>query len=531
MTRCIDSTEGLPMSPLWQRRLVWLAFSGLLLLGLVIYKDYGYSWDEEISRQQNGLANYVFLTHGDHSLLCQSGEKHHGPAFEIALFFLEKGLRLEDTRSIYFMRHCVTFLLFFAAAVVFYRLLRQRFASRLVGLAGAAFLVLSPRIFADAFYNSKDAAFLSLYVFSLATLTRFLKKPATHTAAWHALSCGFLIDVRILGLVVPFLTLTLLPATWYARSRRGEAVIPPWRSLGWFAGLTAVFVVLFWPNLWTNPPGNFLEAFNQMRRYPWTGAVFYRGEEIPATQLPWHYVPCWIVITTPVLYSLFFAVGLGRFLVDACRRPIDFLIHRTPDLAWAAAFFLPVLSVIGLHSTIYDGWRHLYFVYPAFLFLAVLGATTLYAGARLLSRRTRAAVPVFLVLCALPVAATGWEMVRTHPYQNVWFNSLAGPDMQTIKSRYEMDYWGLSCRAGLEKLLDLDRSEVVTIYAETTPVSDSAVMLTPEQRARIRFTQNLAEADYYLSHYREHRSEFPADRDVCIVSVGNAKLFVAQKLR
>jgi hypothetical protein len=103
--------------------------------------------------------------------------------------------------------------------------------------------------------------------------------------------------------------------------------------------------------------------------------------------------------------------------------------------------------------------------------------------------------------------------------------------MQTIKSRYEMDYWGLSCREGLEKLLATDPSETITIFAETPPVIESALMLEPDQRARIRFTEDQDSADYYLSHYRKHRSEFPADRDACTVSVGNAKLFVAQKLR
>ena len=39
----------------------------------------------------------------------------------------------------------------------------------------------------------------------------------------------------------------------------------------------------------------------------------------------------------------------------------------------------------------------------------------------------------------LPVAA---RMVELHPYEMVYFNRFAGADMQTVKSRFDLDYWG-----------------------------------------------------------------------------------------
>ena len=56
-------------------------------------------------------------------------------------------------------------------------------------------------------------------------------------------------------------------------------------------------------------------------------------------------------------------------------------------------------------------------------------------------------------------------------------------------------------------------------------------MLPPHLRARLRFTGRFEEADYYASHYRACRGEFPPERDACSVRVGNAKVFVAQKCR
>jgi hypothetical protein len=505
------------------------AFFALLALGLLLFRDYGYSWDEEASRLGNGYATYQLLTKFRRAPLELSGEKYHGAAFETVLMLVEKGLRLKDTRVIYLLRHLLTFLVHLAAVAVFYRLLRVRFASRAVGLLGAAFLVLSPRIFADGFYNSKDATFLDAYIFALATLVRFLSEPRRGTAALHAAACGFLIDIRILGVIVPVLTVGMVVLHVLARRRLGEPAAVPWRALALNLGLTAVFTTLFWPVLWKNPPREFLAALQEMGRYPWSGHVLYLGEMRPATELPWHYLPCWILVTTPLLYTGLFVVGFGCVAVGLLRRPVEMFARRPVDLLMAAALAGPLSAVLVLHATIYDGWRHLYFIYPAFLFLAVLGFTVLRAGVHALDRRWRLVLPAFRAAWAVPLVVIAWGMVRDHPYQNVYFNVLAGPDLQTIKSRFELDYWGLSCRAGLERLLRKDPAPWVTVFPDSDAVIYSAVMLRAEDRQRLHFTHDLAEADYYASHYRPHWSEFPPEKDFCTVEVGNAKLFVVQK--
>jgi hypothetical protein len=516
-----------------QQLAVAAAFAALLGVGLAVFRDYGISWDEELSRTHNGLPNYLYLAHGDRARLENTPEKYHGPAFEIVLMFAEKGLRLEDSRPAYFVRHLLTFLLFYAAVLAFYGTLRRRLDSRWLGLAGALFLVLSPRIFADAFYNSKDLAFLAAYLLALASLSRFLHRPTWGNALLHAVGCGFAVAIRIVAVVVPFLTVVVLAAQVFARRKRGDPANFPWRLALGYSALMAGFTTLFWPALWPNPVLHFAYAFWEMASYAWNDYVLYLGREVRARELPWHYVPVWVGVTTPVFYTLLFFVGLGRLGREIARRRWEFVAGRPEDLAWLGALVLPVGAVIGLRSTLYDGWRHLYFVYPPMLYVAVLGFAALAEGARRLTQRFRPALPVFLVGCAVPLLATAWAMVRDHPYQNIYFNYLAGPDMQTIKGRFEMDYWGLSCREGLERLLAADPSPEITVYAdgECAPPWDIVLILTPEQRARLRYVDRPEEAKYLLSHYRHRRKEFPAERDSCTVCVGNAKVFVAQRLR
>jgi len=45
-----------------------------------------------------------------------------------------------------------------------------------------------------------------------------------------------------------------------------------------------------------------------------------------------------------------------------------------------------------------------------------------------------------------------------HSLQNIYFNRLAGSNLTEIRRRFEMDYWGLSQRKALERLLEIDPS-------------------------------------------------------------------------
>jgi len=68
-----------------------------------------------------------------------------------------------------FARHLTVFLIFCVGLVFLYRTLARRHGSWAAGLVGGAFMVLSPRLFADAFYNSKDIPFLA------ANVTKFME--------------------------------------------------------------------------------------------------------------------------------------------------------------------------------------------------------------------------------------------------------------------------------------------------------------------------------------------------------------------
>ena len=409
-----------------QKFLVMAFFAFFLCVGVSLFKDYGVSCDEGLS-QASGRVTINYILHGDPTLLT-FGAKHYGTWFDTFLVVLEKALPLAGTtRSIFLMRHLLTFFVFYVGVVFFYKLARYHFKSRKAGLLASLFFIVSPRIFADAFYNPRDIPFMVLCVISLYTLVRYLGDKRSFWCAFsHALACSLLIDTRIPGVLVPCLTGVFMAGDALGASSSGlkerRAII---NFLGFVLWLL-FFTVLFWPFLWTSPWKHFVEAFHVMSRYPWPSTDFYRGQYLPATQIPWHYFPVWLAITTPLFYSVCFVGGSLGLMAQFLRRPAKLYAEKRNDLVFVAFFYTALAAVIIFKSVLYGGWRHMFFTYPAFLMIAVRGLLFLFEFIR---QRFRGALGFFLrgVLIAIilmSLAGTVGLMVRLHPYQNVYFNRL-----------------------------------------------------------------------------------------------------------
>jgi len=156
-------------------------------------------------------------------------------------------------------------------------------------------------------------------------------------------------------------------------------------------------------------------------------------------------------------------------------------------LAW---FGGPLVGVISLHSVLYDGWRHLYFIYPAFVLVAGLGLQVVWQDWQ--RGRTRAASPTtlatgtLLLALALGTAQVAWRMVAEHPFQYAYFSFLPG---RVIEQNFERDYWGLSVKQGLEWVLAHDTRPAVPVSMDARTemtLRINAKMLPPAARARLR---------------------------------------------
>ena len=91
-------------------------------------------------------------------------DKAYGVVFDLPLAFFEFFFDIDNTRDAFLFRHLINFILFFISTVVFFILCNQIFQDKVLSLIGSLSLILSPRIFAESFYNPKDIIFMSLFI-------------------------------------------------------------------------------------------------------------------------------------------------------------------------------------------------------------------------------------------------------------------------------------------------------------------------------------------------------------------------------
>jgi hypothetical protein len=370
-----------------------------------------------------------------------------------------------------------------------------------IGLLAALFLVLTPRLFAESFYNSKDVVFMALFAIAMNTMIGFVLKPSVKTAFLHALATAIAIEVRIMAVILPLATVAIL----IARSLKRELTTSiTCQTLAVYLTVACILVLAMWPWLWSHPIGHLVQALRHMARFRWDSEVLYMGRFVQSTDLPWHYVLVWISITTPLLYLALFLVGAFNTLRQIASRSTTLWKgdDELQDVVFFGLFATPIATVILLHSVLYDGWRQMYFIYPAFLLLAIRGWVSLWGKDLVWSIRRS----LLTVVTAISVVHTAAWMWKAHPFQNVYFNAFAGTG---LKSRYELDYWGLANKKALQYILDNDKSGVIYVRGDSDPPLAIAFNMIDEQdRRRLQYSD-----DPDLSRYVVTNSRLVKDSD------------------
>jgi len=370
------------------------------------------------------------------------------------------------------------------------------------------------------------------FIFAVYTLVRYLDQRTWINLLLHILASVLLITIRIPGVFVVPLTFSFIFLDLLfnrSQSRQKLALVLTQTTVYLLVGFA--LVVISWPILWQDTFAQIANAFREMSNYPAVANMLFKGFKINSVSLPLTYVPTWIVITTPLLYVAGFAAGLVNSLRKILFKP-GLLIDREKRnllilLAW---FFVPIIIVVALRSTLYDGWRQMYFVYPALVLIALQGLSgILELIQRLPHPKFGQAVLAAVVLFGFinPVSF----MVLNHPYEYIYFNRLAGVNLAQIKNLYEMDYWGLSARPALEYILRTDPDPTIVIMGDGDPAWNNSYLMPPDQANRIQFTQDIGKAKYFITNYRDHPQDYPYPNEVFNVTVDGAKLVSVFQLK
>ena len=498
---------------------IYLSILFFLIVGLIIYKDFGISVDEPFQRA-SGYYWYLWILENysnnsenietiknnfykmEWSNALRSGEFiQYGPFFDTFVVFLENKIGLIHSKEIYQLKHLINFLVFYLSSIFFFLIIKSRFNNNFLGFLGFLLYVTSPRIFASSFYNSKDIIFMSLTVISIYFALKLLKKFKFKNILFFALFAGIATSIRIPGVFYTLLLFVFLAIMNFEKKITFNKKYLPFILIGVFYLL---FTYLFWPYLWSNPIENFFKALAYFNKIGWGGSVFYLGEFIKATDIPWHYTIVWIFITLPLTSLILFLIGTYFVLLKFSKNFLNFENktfeknfwsnhHEKIDFFIILCFFIPIFSVIIFNSTLYNSWRHLYFLYPFLIYTSITGFSLLM-NINIKLRK------FFTVFFFVSIFSNIFTIYKLHPFQNIYFNFLAEKNANKL---FVIDYWGLGNKHSLEKIIEKSNDKNISIgNASFSPLEYSRYMLDKDKTDKVIFSGNAKfDQDYIFTNF------------------------------
>ena len=542
------------------KRSIFLLLLINILIGVWVFRDYGYSWDEPLFYDYADALGYAYTPSewlsGNFDLersFGASGDDHktRGPAY---LLLARGPVSLLETLGLDKAAawHLINFL-FFQIGVYFL----YRFASRWVkpsaALAAAALFSCQPLLWGHAFINPKDPPFLVFFLAAVCLgfemvdqLTDETRKQKFSTILLPAIVLGITTSIRVLG---PFAGLLVFVyfLSEITRNKRLRSSASPWLMLLMYAIIAVASMFASWPFLWQDPVQNFVQVFRFMSDNPTNLSVLFGGEVYRAGELPRRYLPFMLAttLTEPVLPLFAAGVFIAYFqyfkrnrLLKASSQKTDSpeswrTLRSSLEIAPAGNTILPLTLVFLWFSAIllyvllrqpamYDGIRHFLFILPpififtGFVFeflLDRLSLSWLYAGL------------VFLLL--LPGA---YGIVQLHPYEYAYYNSLVGGASGAFR-QYETDYWLTCYKEAVERLEQTTASPIDLYVHREAYIADyyaGETITVHDLRGAVSEVQS---GDYVLVNTRtnEDRRVFKDAPSILGIGRGNAAFCIIKQ--
>jgi len=495
----------------YRRYLIFFSFLLILFSGLFSVKDYGVSSDESDQRHSGFVElNYIgekiapsILNRykGDRIYIDLSDEKYQdrfsGHLLNTVSAFFEVIFKIEDRRNVFIFKHHIYFLLFFFSLISFYKICQIRFEKWYISILGVLIIFLSPRIFANSFYDPKDIPFFSMLIFSVHFGLLFFKNRNFKYLIYFSIFNALVISgIRIFGIISPILILSsAILYTFIVKENLKKNIL----LISSCLILSIIFSIILKPFLWSNPLTNFLDSFKYLGEFGelWNIPNLFFGEIILARDVPWYFSIVWISITTPIFYLVLFLIGFSFYLVNSLRYFKNNFSNKTfyYDSIFFSLLIIPIAGSIILRESSFNSWRHLYFIYPYFVIFSLIGFENILNYLKINSIKN-----YFYIFFIMILFFNFTWIVKNHPYQYAYFNILA--DKKNLNREFDIDYHGLSYKQNLEFIIDNDDRDKISIVNNSINKPQLfKYSLNKKDRERFIIDQNITKPDYIITNF------------------------------
>jgi hypothetical protein len=407
-------------------------------------------------------------------------------------------------------------------------------------LAGLG-LWLYPRYYGSIYTNPKDvpaAITWALTLWAALVLIRRWDTPDRpqqylQRSALLGFCIGLATAVRVYGLIWYAVLGVILAGWWLFHGRQAwregyarSELLKQAKAAALIGIVSYGTMIVLWPYLILNPVGNLYDAVVMSARYPWKGAVLYKGTYYLATQLPLDYIVVWLIIGSTLTCLALATLGLLVTGVSWGRaRTID------PKTSLVLlTFIVPFTALMGLHPVLYDGLRHFLFL---ILPLILLGAYGLVRVLAWLARQERMAFRVaaagMVAITMLSYAFDVKDMLALSPFEYSYFSPLIG-GIAGAAGKYDMEYWSTCDKQAAEWL----GANYRRYTSSTTPsVEGKSVQSLVMTYLPSNFREDQQQPDFYVSStrlaYDQRHPDYSVihlitadDVPVCVVKVNPA---------
>lgn len=430
---------------------------------LRIYTDFGVAIDEPIE-YRFGEMLYA-RNFGKDSILLRDFAIEQSNSREIWAYnhFHAMLLFMINDSSSLIIYHLLNFGFGLFGLYVVYEIVLHTTKKPFVGLLGSLILLFTPRFFGDLASNLKDPVFA---IYSLAVVLSMLWTQKMSNLFLRAIvigiPLGFAAASRTVGysLILGYGLYLLIQQfqLFKASIRKLPSLFIECFTL---LIITVLVHAIQMPFVARDPMRHLIRLMEVARAYPWDGPMLYLGSTVTALNKPWHYLPVWIGITTPLFILIFWLLS-HRFVLK------NKTILLMNILVW-----VNIVLYYVIHPIIYDGTRHYLFIV---VFMAVVALITWY---EMWSSGDKYKKIILTILLSLNLISIADQYRLLHPYEYVYFNELVGY-LPGAFGKFETDYWGTSyfegsrCLKGLVKespvLVGICGNKEAAIYFENTSI-------------------------------------------------------------
>ena len=465
-----------------------IAFRCLLLLYAILilftFRDYGITSDET-HHVKYGEQIIKWYTSGfeDQSVFQTQNTWLYGGFFDITAYLISQILPLDR----YGANHLTNAFFGLLGIVAAYRI-GALLGGPTAGLLAAIALFLTPRYYGHAFNNPKDIPFAVCYLWAVSYLIQYCKTFPHLTyrcLIGTGLSIGFALGIRIGGLLlIAYLGLLTTIQLYHHRQTLTATIIATLPKLCIILFIAYATMLICWPYALQNPISGPITALQKFSQFTEAHTSFFDGRYVINTDIPRTYAPTWFLITLPEFALI--GILISCYVLIAKKQLNHFMLFLVG--------IFPILYAIVMNTPLYDGIRHLLFAMPPLVIFGTIGIYHIIQYPK--TQR------IGSILFALLFLSTAIQMIRLHPNQYIYFNTLIAGGVQKASAHYETDYWENTLKQGIRWIeQNTPPNEKITVSSFTENMHYQI------DTTRFEITPYFEKSDIYLgtTRYDRHR--------------------------